>query len=45
MLEKGGYIAVLVTVREEAVTCIEKEKPKAGVNFLSYCVYHFETSF
>lgn len=33
-----------VTVREKAVTCTEKEKPKSGVTFLSRCVYCFETS-
>lgn len=34
-----------VTVREKAVTFTEKEKPQAGVTFLSYCVYRTETSF
>lgn len=37
---------VFVTVRENAVkTFTEKEKLKAGLTFLSCCVYCFDASF
>lgn len=36
-------MSLFVTVREKAATFTEKEKPKAGLTFLSCCVYCFES--